>query len=105
MKAPEINVSPRILMGPGPSMADPRVLKAMATPLVGHLDPEFLKDEFTRSEVKARLSSQVRAAETLGVWGTPAMVIGKTLVMGDLSEDRIDELLAMEHSTCLSSQN
>lgn len=43
MKAPEINVSPRILMGPGPSMADPRVLKAMATPLVGHLDPEFLK--------------------------------------------------------------
>ena len=42
MKAPEINVSPRILMGPGPSMADPRVLKAMATPLVGHLDPEFL---------------------------------------------------------------
>src|SRR5690606_36602621 len=42
MKAPEINVSPRILMGPGPSMADPRVLKAMATPLIGHLDPEFL---------------------------------------------------------------
>jgi len=43
MKAPEINLLPRILMGPGPSMADPRVLKAMATPLVGHLDPEFLK--------------------------------------------------------------
>ncbi|MEQ8676945.1 MAG: alanine--glyoxylate aminotransferase family protein [Aggregatilineales bacterium] len=43
MNAPEINVSPRILMGPGPSMADPRVLKAMATPLVGHLDPEFLQ--------------------------------------------------------------
>ncbi|MGJ3238946.1 MAG: pyridoxal-phosphate-dependent aminotransferase family protein [Anaerolineae bacterium] len=43
MKAPEINVSPRILMGPGPSMADPRVLKAMATPLIGHLDPEFLQ--------------------------------------------------------------
>ncbi|MEO1291145.1 MAG: alanine--glyoxylate aminotransferase family protein [Chloroflexota bacterium] len=43
MNAPEINLSPRILMGPGPSMADPRVLKAMATPLVGHLDPEFLQ--------------------------------------------------------------
>lgn len=39
---PEINVSPRILLGPGPSMADPRVLKAMSTPLIGHLDPEFL---------------------------------------------------------------
>lgn len=34
---------PRTLLGPGPSMVDPRVLKAMATPLVGHLDPEFIK--------------------------------------------------------------
>jgi len=29
-------------MGPGPSDVHPRVLRAMATPLVGHLDPEFL---------------------------------------------------------------
>ena len=29
-------------MGPGPSDTHPRVLKAMATPLIGHLDPEFL---------------------------------------------------------------
>lgn len=36
------NPSPRILMGPGPSDAHPRVLKAMATPLIGHLDPEFV---------------------------------------------------------------
>lgn len=43
MQAPEITVSPRILMGPGPSMADPRVLKAMSTGLIGHLDPEFLQ--------------------------------------------------------------
>jgi (S)-ureidoglycine-glyoxylate aminotransferase len=32
---------PRILLGPGPTMADPRVLKAMATPLLGQFDPEF----------------------------------------------------------------
>jgi len=38
----EINVSSRILMGPGPSDVHPRVLNAMAIPLVGHLDPEFL---------------------------------------------------------------
>lgn len=37
-----IVTTPRILMGPGPSNVHPRVLKAMATPLVGHLDPEFL---------------------------------------------------------------
>lgn len=32
----------RLLLGPGPSMVHPRVLQAMATPLVGHLDPTFL---------------------------------------------------------------
>jgi len=43
MPFPELNMPPRLLMGPGPSMVDPRVLKAMATPLVGHLDPAFLE--------------------------------------------------------------
>jgi (S)-ureidoglycine-glyoxylate aminotransferase len=33
--------SPRILLGPGPTMADPRVLRAMATPLLGQFDPQF----------------------------------------------------------------
>ena len=38
----ELNPSPRILMGPGPSNVHYRVLRAMTTPLVGHLDPQFL---------------------------------------------------------------
>lgn len=42
MTIKEFNVTPRILMGPGPSDAHPRVLKAMATPLIGHLDPQFV---------------------------------------------------------------
>lgn len=40
--AKELNPSKRLLMGPGPSDVHPTVLKAMATPLLGHLDPEFL---------------------------------------------------------------
>ena len=32
----------RTLMGPGPSEVHPRVLRAMSTPLVGHLDPAFV---------------------------------------------------------------
>ena len=32
----------RLLMGPGPSMVHPRVLQALAQPLLGHLDPVFL---------------------------------------------------------------
>ena len=39
----ELRVPCRYLMGPGPSDAHPRVLRAMATPLVGHLDPAFLQ--------------------------------------------------------------
>src|SRR4030095_5639181 len=33
--------SSRVLMGPGPTMADPRVLRAMAAPLLGQFDPDF----------------------------------------------------------------
>ena len=41
--AKELNPNTRILMGPGPSDVHPRVLKAMATPLIGHLDPQFIQ--------------------------------------------------------------
>jgi alanine-glyoxylate transaminase/serine-glyoxylate transaminase/serine-pyruvate transaminase len=40
--ASELKPSQRLLLGPGPSPVSPRVLKAMATPLLGHLDPQFL---------------------------------------------------------------
>lgn len=40
---PEINLPPRVLLGPGPSLVDPRVLRAMSVPLVGHMDPEFVR--------------------------------------------------------------
>lgn len=38
----ELNPPERILLGPGPAGIPPRVLRAMATPLLGHLDPAFL---------------------------------------------------------------
>jgi alanine-glyoxylate transaminase/serine-glyoxylate transaminase/serine-pyruvate transaminase len=43
MPTTDLNTSPRILLGPGPSELHPRVLRTMCTPLVGHLDPEFLQ--------------------------------------------------------------
>ena len=33
----------RVLLGPGPSPVDDRVLNAMTSPVVGHLDPQFLQ--------------------------------------------------------------
>ncbi len=39
----QLSPAPRLLLGPGPSDAHPRVLSAMTTPLLGHLDPQFLE--------------------------------------------------------------
>lgn len=42
MAFPQLTPPERILLGPGPSSVHPRVLQAMGSPVVGHLDPEFL---------------------------------------------------------------
>jgi alanine-glyoxylate transaminase/serine-glyoxylate transaminase/serine-pyruvate transaminase len=39
----QLNVPSRLLLGPGPSDVHPRVLSVMSTPLLGHLDPQFLE--------------------------------------------------------------
>ena len=38
---PDLDPLPRLLMGPGPTNADPRVLRAMSMPLLGQFDPQF----------------------------------------------------------------
>src|SRR5262249_10278796 len=59
----------RILLGPGPSDADPRVLTAAAAPLIGHLDPEFLK---VMDDIQSSLRSvfQTQNRLTIPVSGT-----------------------------------
>ncbi len=39
----ELKPTARILLGPGPSNVHPRVMKAMMSPVIGHLDPDFVK--------------------------------------------------------------
>ncbi len=39
----EFNPPQRILLGPGPSSVNPRVLQAMTLPVLGHLDPRFFR--------------------------------------------------------------
>ncbi len=65
----DLNPSPRILLGPGPSNVHPRVLRAMATPLVGHLDPEFIE---IMNETKALLQYvfQTKNSLTIPISGT-----------------------------------
>lgn len=40
---PQLNPSTRILLGPGPGMPHPRVVRALTAPTLGHLDPELLE--------------------------------------------------------------
>ncbi|MEQ8763468.1 MAG: alanine--glyoxylate aminotransferase family protein [Planctomycetota bacterium] len=70
MKVPgELNPGSRILLGPGPSDCHPRVLRAMSTPLLGHLDPEFLS---LMEDVQAMLRAvfQTDSKMTLPISGT-----------------------------------
>ena len=59
----------RTLLGPGPSNVNPRVLQAMLSPLLGYLDPDFLK---LMDDVSAMLRQvfQTRNALTFAVSGT-----------------------------------
>jgi alanine-glyoxylate transaminase/serine-glyoxylate transaminase/serine-pyruvate transaminase len=50
----------RILLGPGPSLTAPRVMRAMAAPTVSHLDPIMVT---LLDDVRARLGRVFRAAE------------------------------------------
>ena len=65
----EFHPSKRILLGPGPSDVDPRVLTAMSAPLLGHLDPEFLN---VMDEIQASLRSifQTQNKLTVPISGT-----------------------------------
>ncbi len=77
--APELNPPARLLLGPGPSMVHPRVLRAMSTPLLGHLDPDFLE---IMNEVQAMLRAvfQTRNPFTIAVSGTGSAGMEAVLV-------------------------
>ena len=59
----------RILMGPGPSDIDPRILEALSQPTLGHLDPDFLE---IMNEIRTLLQHtfQTKNEMTLAMSGT-----------------------------------
>src|SRR5262249_12738799 len=65
----QLNPSPRLLLGPGPSDAHPRVLSVMATPLLGHLDPQFL-EIMTETQAMLRTVYQTKNPLTFPVSAT-----------------------------------
>ena len=82
----ELNPPDRTRMGPGPSDVHPRVLRAMSTPLVGHLDPTFIE---VMNEVQELLRYTFRTDNrwTIPVSGTGSAsmeaAIGNVVEPGD----------------------
>lgn len=74
----DLNTPERILLGPGPSMVHPRVLRAMAHPLLGHLDPQFIE---LMKEVQEllRYAFQTQNQMTLPISGTGSASMESTV--------------------------
>ena len=78
VSAPQLDMPPRLLLGPGPANVHPRVLAAMSTPPVGHLDPTFLAlmDELRDL---LRYTWQTENELTVAVSGTGSAAMEATL--------------------------
>ena len=76
-----MSIPDRLLMGPGPSNVSPAVLEALAKPITGHLDPEFLHllDEVAE---RLRLVFQTTNRMTFAVSGTGSAGMEAALVNG-----------------------
>lgn len=75
----QIHPPARLLMGPGPVDADPRVLRAMAAPLVGQFDP-FMTDTMTEAMALWRTVWDTANEQTFLVDGTSRAGIEAALV-------------------------
>jgi (S)-ureidoglycine---glyoxylate transaminase len=74
----DLNPAPRLLMGPGPINADPRVLRAMSAQLLGQFDPQF-RDYMKEVSELYRGVFQTRNRWTLLIDGTARSAIEAAL--------------------------
>ncbi len=77
--------SERILLGPGPSVVSPRVMRAMSAPVLSHLDPDLLA---MMDELRGQLAAAFRAPAgsfcfAVSGTGTSAMETAVANLVGD----------------------
>src|SRR5579864_8907852 len=89
---PELQPAARVLMGPGPSNVNSRVMRAMAAPVVGHLDPAFVR---VMDDLKKLLRTVFRTANeiTFPVSGTGSA--GMATALMNLPEDGDDGVIGV----------
>jgi alanine-glyoxylate transaminase / serine-glyoxylate transaminase / serine-pyruvate transaminase len=81
---PELKPTTRILLGPGPSNVHARVMKAMMTPVVGHLDPEFVQ---VMEDLKRLMRAVFRTENELTFPASGTGSAGMEMIIANLVED------------------
>ena len=91
MEAPlfqDLDTPTRILLGPGPGMPHPRVIRALGAPTLGHLDPVLLKI-FEEEQELLRYVFQTKNAWTFVLSGTGTAGMEAALINLIEPEDRV----------------
>src|SRR2546429_729642 len=100
----ELNPPVRLMLTPGPSSVDPRVYRALATPLVGHMDPWF-KGCMEETQILLRQIFQTENRITMplsasGSGGIEASVVNVLEEGDERSEEHTSELQSRLHLVC-----
>jgi alanine-glyoxylate transaminase/serine-glyoxylate transaminase/serine-pyruvate transaminase len=68
------NITPTLLMGPGPSSVHPEVYEAIARPTIGHLDPYFISImDAIKQQLKVIMGTQNRLTMPMSGTGSAGM--------------------------------
>ena len=87
-----IDPPPRLLMGPGPVNADPRVLRAMSAQLVGSFEADFTPEDYEddyQVQLRKLVDAKLEAGETVdtaATFGEAAEEEGEGAEVVDLME-------------------
>jgi len=76
----------RIILGPGPSSAHPRVLKAMSNPVMGYLDPDFFEILDEVSDMLSTLYNSSGSSFAIAGTGSAGMEAGLTNLIEEKDE-------------------
>src|SRR5689334_9734954 len=82
MPIADLQLPMRLLAGGGPSTPDPRVLRALTTPLIGQFDPDFttIMDEIVRLARQTFLTANPRCFAVSGLQGAALEAVFNSLI-------------------------
>src|SRR5215467_8803193 len=89
----ELRPTARILLGPGPSNVHPRVMRAMMAPVIGHLDPDFVK---VMEDLKSLLRAVFRTENEMTFPASGTGSSGMEMIAANLIEEGDEIIVGMK---------